>query len=212
MAQAGGQLVSDDGSEAVANSPENVEALTYVKEQLNAGSFAYATIDLGAGWGGEAFGKQLSAMTIEGNWIAGAMTNDFPDVDYTVAELPQGPAGPGTLAFTNCWGIATDSGDKADAVDLVESLTSEDQQLAFAKAFGVIPSLQSAAEKYAEDQPQLAPFVAGADYAQNPPAQQGAADVIADFNAQLETLKTGEPKSILSTVQDELQAVLDDSQ
>ncbi len=79
-------------------------------------------------------------MTIEGSWIGGAMSADFPDVDYTVAELPQGPAGPGTLAFTNCWGIAEASGDKDDAVDLVEYLTSEDQQLAFADAFGVIPS------------------------------------------------------------------------
>ena len=179
-----------------------------MQKLLKEGVAAYSS-DLGTGWGGEAFGKQLSAMTIEGNWIAGAMSNDYPDVDYTVAELPQGPAGPGTLAFTNCWGVAADSGDKSDAVKLVESLTSEDQQLAFAKAFGVIPSLQSAAQKYAAAEPQLAPFVAGAQYAQNPPAEQGASDVIADFNAQLETLKTSDPEQILGTVQGELQSVLD---
>ena len=69
------------------------------------GSFAFSS-DIGAGWAGEAFGKQMAAMVIEGNWITGAMTNDFPDVAYTVAELPAGPAGKGTLQFTNCWGIA----------------------------------------------------------------------------------------------------------
>ena len=52
---------------------------------------------LDAGWGGEAFGTEQAAMTIEGNWIRGAMENDYPDVDYTVAELPEGPAGKGTL-------------------------------------------------------------------------------------------------------------------
>ena len=209
--QAGGAMTNEDGTEATVDSPENAEALGYVQKLLKEGVAAYSS-DLGAGWGGEAFGKQLSAMTIEGNWIAGAMTNDFPDVDYTVAELPEGPAGPGTLSFTNCWGIADASGDKDDAVDLVESLTSEEQQLAFAKAFGVIPSTEAAAAKYADEEPQLAPFVAGADYAQNPPAQQGAADVVSDFNAQLETLESGDPKSILGTVQDELQAVLDSDQ
>jgi multiple sugar transport system substrate-binding protein len=136
------------------------------------------------------------------------MSADFPDVQYTVAELPEGPAGPGTLAFTNCWGIAEASGDKDDAVSLVEHLTTEEQQLAFADAFGVIPSVQTAAEQYGEDKPQFAPFVAGAEYAQNPPSQEGAADVIADFNAQLEGLKDGDPQAILESVQQSMQAVV----
>jgi len=209
--QAGGALTNEQGTEATVDTPENLEALTFVQQMLKDGVAAYSS-DLGAGWGGEAFGKQLAAMTIEGNWIAGAMTNDFPDVDYTVAELPAGPVGNGTLAFTNCWGIAEDSGNKDDAVSLVEALTAPDQQLAFADAFGVIPSIETAAEQYAQDSPQFAPFIAGADYAQNPPSQRGAADVISDFNAQLEGLKDGDPQTILSSVQGSLQAALDEDQ
>jgi multiple sugar transport system substrate-binding protein len=209
--QAGGAMTNEDGTEATVDSPENLEALTFVQKMMTEGVAAYSS-DLGAGWGGEAFGKQLAAMTIEGNWIAGAMTNDYPDVDYTVAELPAGPSGKGTLAFTNCWGIAEDSGDKDDAMSLVESLTTPDQQLAFAQAFGVMPSVETAAAQYAQDSPQFEPFVAGADYAQNPPAEQGAADVISDFNAQLEGLEGGDPESILSSVQSSLQAALDADQ
>ncbi len=205
--QAGGAMVSEDGTEATVDSPENAEALEFVQGMMQEGVAAYSS-DLGAGWGGEAFGKELAAMTIEGNWIAGAMTNDFPKVDYTVAELPQGPAGSGTLAFTNCWGIAEASGDKESAVDLVEFLTAEEQQLTFADAFGVIPSVETAAEQYADDKPEFAPFIAGAEYAQNPPAQEGAADVIADFNAQLEGLKNGDPAAILASVQQSMQAVV----
>lgn len=206
MAQAGGQLVSDDGTEAVANSAENVEALTYVKDQMAAGGFAYSS-DLGAGWGGEAFGKQLSAMTIEGNWITGAMTNDFPDVDYLVAELPSGPAGQGTLQFTNCWGMAADSPNQQAALDLVEYLTTPEQQLAFSEAFGPMPSVQSAAEEWTSANPDLAAFLAGADYAKGVPTNDGIAAVISDFNAQLEGLATGDPQQILDTVQENAQAV-----
>lgn len=205
--QAGGAMVSEDGTEATVDSPENLEALEFVQTMMRDGVAAYSS-DLGAGWGGEAFGKELAAMTIEGNWIAGAMENDFPDVDYTVAELPEGPAGKGTLAFTNCWGIAEQSGNQEAAIDLVEHLTSEDQQLAFADAFGVIPSVQSAAEAYAEDRPAFQPFVDGAEYAQNPPSQEGAADVITDFNAQLEGLQDGDPAAILESVQQSMQAVV----
>lgn len=207
MAQAGGRLVSEDGTQAVANSPENAEALTYVQEQMNAGSFAYSS-DLGAGWGGEAFGKQLSAMTIEGNWITGAMTNDFPDVEYVVAELPEGPAGKGTMQFTNCWGMAADSPNQQAALELVEYLTSTEQQLAFSEAFGPMPSVESAAEQWTDANPELAAFLAGADYAQGVPTNDGIAAVITDFNAQLEGLKTGDPQQILDTVQENVEAVV----
>jgi multiple sugar transport system substrate-binding protein len=207
MAEAGGQLVSDDGTQAVANSSENVEALTYVQQHLNDGSFAFAS-DLGAGWGGEAFGKQLSAMTIEGNWITGAMTNDYPDVDYVVAELPEGPAGKGTMQFTNCWGMAADSPNQQAALDLVEYLTSTEQQLAFSAAFGPMPSIASAADQWTSDNPQLAAFLAGADYAQGVPTNDGIAAVITDFNASLESLKTGDPQEILDTVQSNTEAVV----
>ncbi len=206
MAQAGGRLVSEDGTTAEANSDANVAALTYVQQHLQDGTFAYAS-DVGAGWGGEAFGKQLGAMTIEGNWITGAL-GDYPDVKAKVVELPAGSAGKGTLQFTNCWGMAADSPNQKAALDLVEYLTSAEQQLAFSKAFGPMPSVQSAAETWKSDNPSLVAFLDGADYAQGVPTNKGAADVIKDFNAQLESLKTGDPKKILDSVQSNLEAVV----
>ena len=206
MAEAGGRLVSEDGTSAVADSQENIDALTYVKEHLADGTFAYAA-DVGAGWGGEAFGKQLGAMTIEGNWITGAL-GDYPDVDPLVVELPAGPAGKGTLQFTNCWGMAADSPNQQAALDLVEHLTSADQQLAFSKAFGPMPSVQSAADQWTTDNPDLAAFLAGADYAQGVPTNDGVSDVFTDFNAQLATLKDGDPATILQSVQSNLEAIV----
>lgn len=206
MAQAGGGLVKDGA--AIADDEANVDALEYVKTHLADGTFAYAK-DVGAGWGGEAFGKGSAAMVIEGNWITGALENDFGSIEYTVAELPAGPGGQGTLQFTNCWGMAADSPNQQAALDLVEYLTSADSQLEFSRAFGPMPSIKSAADAWTADNAALAPFLAGADYAQFPPNQDGAADVIADFNAQLESLKTAEPTEILDSVQSNLEAIVE---
>jgi multiple sugar transport system substrate-binding protein len=206
MAQAGGGLIVD--GQAAADSPENVEALTYVQQHLADGTFAFAA-DIGAGWGGEAFGTGAAAMVIEGNWITGALASDYPDIQYTVAELPAGPAGQGTLQFTNCWGMAADSANQDAALDLVEYLTSTDQQLAFSEAFGPMPSIQSAADAWTSANPDLSAFLAGAEYAQFPPNLAGAADVITDFNAQLGALATGDPQAILDTVQSNLEAVVE---
>ena len=88
--QNGGGLTNDDGTEATVNSEENVEALSYVQQMMKDGVAAYSS-DVGAGWGGEAFGKGLGAMAIEGNWIEGAMKNDFPDLDVHGRRPARGP-------------------------------------------------------------------------------------------------------------------------
>ena len=205
--QNGGGLTNDEGTEATVNSPENVEALTFVKDMMKDGVAAYSS-DVGAGWGGEAFGKELGAMTIEGNWIEGAMKNDFPDVDYKVVKLPAGPAGEATLQYTNCWGVAAQSDNIDGAKSLVEHLTTPEQQMAFAEAFGVMPSVEEVADEWRAKYPDLAAFIDGADTAANLPTQEGAADVISEMNAQLATLKDKEPQQILDSVQKNMEAVV----
>ena len=155
LEQNGGASTNEEGTEATADSPENVEALTFVQEMMQDGVAAYA-VDVGAGWGGEAFGKELGAMTIEGNWITGAMQNDFPDVDYQVVALPAGTE-EATIQYTNCWGVAADSDNVDGAVSLVEHLTTLEQQMAFADAFGVMPSVEEVAGQWKEQYPELAP-------------------------------------------------------
>ena len=204
MAEAGGGLLVD--GEPVADSAGSVEGLEYVQTHLEEGTFAYAA-DLGSGWGGEAFGKEQAAMVVEGNWITGALSTDFPDVDYQVAELPAGPAGKGTLQFTNCWGMAADSPNQEAALSLVEHLTSTEQQLAFSEAFGPMPSIQSAASDWTSANPDLAAFLDGAEYAQVPPTWAGATDVVTDLNSQLESLETGDPQQILDDAQSNLEAI-----
>lgn len=207
MVQAGGNLTNDDNTKATVDSAANKQALTYVQNGLKDGWWKF-TKDVGAGWGGEAFGKGVAAMTIEGNWISGAMQSDFPKIKYRVAPLPAGPAGKGTLQFTNCWGIAADSPNQAAALKLVEKLTSSDDQLAFAKAFGVMPSIQSAAGDWKSQYPQFAAFLDAADYAKGVPTAVGANDVVTDMNSKLASLKSADIASILSAEQKNLSAVV----
>lgn len=207
MTEAGGNLMNADSTKATADSDANLKALQYVKDNLTAGDFKYAA-DVGAGWGGEAFGKQLGAMTIEGNWITGSQSADYPSVNYKVVPLPKGPAGAGTLQFSNCWGIAADSANKTGALSLVEKLTTKADQLGFAKAFGVMPSIQSAAGDWKSEFPKLSAFLDAAKYAQNVPAAKGVSTVVTDFNSQVAKLASGDPKTILSSTQTNLEALL----
>ena len=89
-------------------------------------------------------------MTVEGNWIIGAMQSTYPKINYEVVPMPVGPGGHhGTLVFTNCWGIAASSKYTAADVSFVKYLASPAQQLKFANAFGVMPSRPSVATQWA---------------------------------------------------------------
>jgi multiple sugar transport system substrate-binding protein len=200
--QAGGWWLSADGTAATADSAENLEAMNYVKSLLSAGSLKFPK-QVDAGWAGEAFGKQKAAMVMEGNWIQGAMKNDFPDVKYKVVELPAGPKGKGTLTFTQCWGIAAASKNQDAALDFVTFLTTPDQQLKFAEAFGVMPSRQAARAGFEQLYPEAKAFVAGGEYAQGPVTIAGFDQVLSDFDAALAEFADGtiDGKALLARLQ-----------
>ena len=207
MAQAGGALTNSDQTKATVDSAANVAALDYVKGLLDDGSMKFSS-DLGESWGGDAFGKNKAAMTIEGNWLTGAMSSSYPSVGYEVAKLPAGPKGAGTLQFTNCWGIAKDSPNQKAALSFVEKMVGKDQQLAFAKAFGVMPSVEPAAGTWKQEYPQYAPFLDQAGDAVGLPTKSGTADVIADLDSKLGTLRSTDVKTLLEGVQKNMSAAL----
>jgi multiple sugar transport system substrate-binding protein len=203
----GGWWLNEDNTEGAAEDPSVLDALQYVQDNLTKGSFAMSS-DLDTGWGGEAFGTGKAAMTIEGNWIKGAMTSDYPDVKYTVAPMPEGPAGKGTLLFTQCWGVAAQSKAQSQAVDLVNFLTTDEQQLAFSDAFGVMPSRQSAAGDYESKYPEDKAFIEGADYGHGPITAPGMDQVIADLNSKLEDFKGADLASVVKSFDTNADAAL----
>ncbi|GGW92395.1 sugar ABC transporter substrate-binding protein [Streptomyces chartreusis] len=200
MKEAGGWITDADQTKMTADSAQNAEALAYVRSLLKSGSMKYAN-QVDANWGGEALGKGKAAMTIEGNWLTGGMKADYPDVKYTVVPLPAGPSGKGTLAFSQCWGVAKDSAHQAAAVDLVKYLTTSAQQVKNADAFGVMPSRTSAQAEYAKQNPSAKAWVDASAYAQGPVTIAGFDKVLTQFNTDLAALNTADPKKILADLQ-----------
>jgi multiple sugar transport system substrate-binding protein len=158
-------------------------------------------------------------MTIEGNWIIGAMQSDYPKIPYEVVPMPAGPTGKhGTLVFTNCWGIAASSKYTAAAVSLVKYLASPAQQLRFADAFGVMPSRPAVAQEWAKEHttpiatgtetPNVAAFVQGDAYALPQVATVGFATVEDAFNNAIDGLASASPQQMLSSMQTNAQALL----
>ncbi len=210
--QNGGTLLSADKKTASFDSPQNTAALAYVKKLLGEGVLKFPSA-LNAGWNGEAFGKNAAAMTIVGNWIDGAMKSDYPNVKYQVYPLPAGPGGTkATLSFTNCWGIPAKSGHRDAAVKLVDFLASGPQQMAFAKAFGVMPSRESVKDQWTAAFPADAAFLAGAAYAQPDLALAGGAQAISDYDSKLAQLASADPAALLSAEQKNFQAVVQQNQ
>jgi multiple sugar transport system substrate-binding protein len=201
MRQAGGSLMNSDGTAFTADSPENLAGLQFVQKMAREGSLKFPK-QVDAGWGGEAMGKNKAAMAIEGNWIVGGVKNDYPNLHYAVVPLPKG-AQQATLSFTNCWGIAAKSKNQAAAIDLVKYLTSTDQQITFAKAFGVMPSVKSAAAQFSQQFPAQKAFVDGAGYATGPTSLPGFDQVQKDFDSKILGLSDGssDPKAMLAALQ-----------
>lgn len=127
--QNGGQIVNDDNTKAVFNSPQAVQAMDFwygmYKDQI-AASFQ----DLGKGWCGEVLGSKLAAMGIEGGWMFNYMNTTFPNVKYKAAHLPKGPKSEATLLFTNGFGVNKASKSPRAAALLALYLTSEPNQKA----------------------------------------------------------------------------------
>jgi multiple sugar transport system substrate-binding protein len=202
-----GGSVQDSSGKVDLNSPQNVQALTYVKSLLTAGDMKFPS-QLDAGYSGQAFGENKAAMDIIGNWENGALSSDYPNVKFKVYPLPAGPSGiHATLSFTNCWGVPAKSKNAAGALELVKFLTTPQQEMTFANAFGVIPSLQSAQSTYTKTYPQFSAFVQELSYAHPDIAIAGATQALTAYDSALAQLASGNPATILQTAQQNLQAV-----
>src|SRR6266568_5278226 len=112
--QAGG-----NGQFKSANTAAFRTAVNYYVGLLKSG-LAATPDKIGAGWCGEAFGKEKVAIAFEGNWMFPTM-KDFPNVKFATAPMPKGKTR-GNLAFTVSYSMAKDSKNKPAAWELLKYL------------------------------------------------------------------------------------------
>lgn len=100
----GGAYATDDFTAPLLDTPEVKEMAQMVFEMYDEGSLVQAS-DVGASWCGEAIGKKLVGMTLEGGWMVNFMRQNYPDQNWTAVLVPQGPKTRADVIFTNAIGV-----------------------------------------------------------------------------------------------------------
>jgi multiple sugar transport system substrate-binding protein len=202
--QSGGEVANADFTAMELNSPEALAAMEFYVGLVRDGYAAPAS-DLDSGWPGEAFGKGLAAMTVEGNWIVPFLKDQFPDLKYGLVELPAGPAGKATMAFTVCYGVAADGKNTEAATKVVDYLTGPEGMKAWTDLGLAMPTRTSLRDGWLAQFSDLEPMLNGADYARKWQFRPGFQDVLDTMNAGLQEAFTGGKTA--QGVLDEAQAV-----
>ncbi len=162
--QAGGSVTDPTMSVMTINSPEAASALEYYV-WLVIDEIAAPPSRLESSWAGEALARGRAAMAIEGNWMIPYLQQNYPDLDWGVAELPAGPQGRATVAFATCYAIAVNSPRPAAARRLLDHLTSAAVINAELAISGSLPPRLSLASEWRQRNPEFTPFLDGMAYA-----------------------------------------------
>jgi multiple sugar transport system substrate-binding protein len=156
--QDGGSLLSEDKTQDTADSPEVKDALQTYLGFFKNGQGARAG-DLGDDWCGKALGEQQVAIIFEGGWLDPYMKQNYSDVKYAWAEMPQGTE-KATLGFTVSYSIGVDSENKDAAWVLLTYLTGPEGMKTWTEGGVANPSRKDVPPAEGKDV-----LVKGAEYA-----------------------------------------------
>jgi len=159
----GGKIVTDD--KASFADPQVIEGLQPIVDMHLIDKSIAQPSEVGASWGGEMFGQERAAMVIEGNWAIPYLQNNFPEVDFGIAEIPTIDGSNGTMAYTVAYVMNEDSKNKDAAWKLISYLTGKEGMETWTSKGFELPSRKSVAANLGYDKDELrGALVAGASY------------------------------------------------
>lgn len=188
----GGQMLASDGKSATFNNQAGVDATTYYTS-FEKNKTGVTPKDIGAGWDGEAFGKQQVAMTLEGGWMIPFMTSTYPSVQYSIVPLPKAANGQrGNLIFTNAWAAYSKTAHPDAAWKLIQYMTGQDYQTQVLHSGFALPTIKSLAnDSYFNDHPDVKALASGADYGKADFYGAADAQVHSELASALESIMLG---------------------
>jgi multiple sugar transport system substrate-binding protein len=166
--QAGGHFWNEDKTRTVVNSPEAVEALTYMKSLMKRYTLTQSNSTRG-GLGPDKFFEQgRLGMLIDGSWRTPSLKANAPKLRFGVAPLPRGTR-PVTVGSSCFWGISSESRHPDAAWKLVKFLSSQDALRQYWQQLWVAPParwsvLRSAAFRDVTGIPGASPSLDAAEW------------------------------------------------
>lgn len=135
----GATFANEDATEAALTDEGLLEAAQINADMKEEGSLV-TPADVGAGWCGEAIGKELVGMTLEGGWMVNFMRNDYPDVEWAAVSVPSGPEGKADVIFTNGIGVNANTENPNAAAAFALFVTGQENQAAIAETGFAYPT------------------------------------------------------------------------
>lgn len=189
--QAGGSITNPEVTEIQLGSDAAKTALTEMYGLYKDG-LASPSADIGADWPGDAFAKDLSSIIFEGNWVFPFLKTNAPDKKYGIAELPAGPGGKGTPAFTNSYSIFAGSKNPDAAWVVVNFLTGAEGAEIASKLGLAVPGRPDLEAGWLKLFPERAPYLAAGKYATPVQYGPGGQKFQQDADAVLQSLWAGQ--------------------
>lgn len=157
------------------DSPEAVEALRFVTGLVDSGAASKSVLNWNQNDVADQFVAGNAAMMINGSWNL-ARLDEEEGLNYGVVPIPSPqPGTPPVVALGGEVGAIPATGPERQeaAAKVLSCILAEENMLAWDEAHAYVPSKVEAAERFAQDNPAMRPFVTQVETARSRTAELG---------------------------------------